>query len=134
MGLAFGAKSDFPTLRAAAAMSDHYPVIEARTRVRLADRFLDRAGRPISLDEWAVKRRDPDYCRVGYWEGEGGAWVYTFWMGLDVRFGVGSEPAIFDTHVSALVISHTWNGPARPIPRVELAHYMIVSLPMLKPE
>jgi hypothetical protein len=69
--------------------------------VRLRDRFFDRAGHRISLDEWAVKRRDPVYCRIGYWEGEGGAWIYTFWMGLDLSFGVGAEPAIFDTHVSA---------------------------------
>ncbi|WP_156765389.1 hypothetical protein [Mycobacterium sp. 1245852.3] len=74
---------------------------QGASRVRLRDRFFDRAGRPISLDEWTVRRLDPDYCRIGYWEGEGGAWIYTFWMGLDLSFGVGAEAAIFHTHVSA---------------------------------
>ena len=55
----------------------------------------------MSLAEWARKRQDPDYCRIGYWEGEGGAWVYTFWFGLDLSFGMGAPPATFDTHVSA---------------------------------
>jgi hypothetical protein len=83
-------------------MADHHSMDRGPSaRVRLADRFFDRAGRPISLAEWAIKRRDVNYCRVGYWEGEGGAWVYTFWIGLDVSFGVGAEPAIFETQVSA---------------------------------
>lgn len=67
----------------------------------MRDRFFDRAGRPIGLDEWAAKRRDPAYCRIGYWEGEGGAWIYTFWIGLDLSLGVGSQPAIFETQMSA---------------------------------
>ncbi len=41
-------------------------------RVGLTDRFFDRKGRLISLTEWARKRQDPDFCRIGYWEGEGG--------------------------------------------------------------
>jgi hypothetical protein len=70
-------------------------------RVRLQDRFYDKDGNPITLQQWAAHRADADYCQLGYWEGEGGAWIYTFWLGLDTSFGVGAGPAIFHTQVSA---------------------------------
>lgn len=68
-------------------------------RVRQLDRFFDKSGEPISLREWAILRQDPAYTRVGYWEGEGGSWVYTVWLGLDLFFGLETGPAIFDTRV-----------------------------------
>ena len=111
-------------------MSDHlYPGTEAVLRVRLRDRFFDRAGRPIPLDEWAVKRSDPNYSRIGYWEGEGGAWIYTFWIGLDLSFGVGAEPAIFDTHVSAFGNQPylEWACPTDTERRAHLLHDRVVS-------
>jgi hypothetical protein len=80
----------------------HWTAIPPRIgRVREHDQFFNKAGQPISLNQWAIHRRDNDYCRLGYWEGEGGAWVYTFWLGLDMSFGVGACPAIFDTQVAA---------------------------------
>jgi len=53
-----------------------------RSRQRI-DIFLDRSNNPITIVDWAHKRRDPDYCIVAQWEGEGGASVCTFWLGVD---------------------------------------------------
>lgn len=111
-------------------MTDHpWTSRDATSRVRVTDRFFDRAGRPISIAEWAVKRRDSDYCRIGYWEGEGGAWVYTFWIGLDVSFGVGAEPAIFDTQVSAFGFQPhlEWACPTDTEWRARALHDRVVS-------
>lgn len=98
------------------------------SRVRLQDRFFDRGGQRISLEQWASKRRDPDYCRIGYWEGEGGAWIFTFWMGLDLSFGVGAEPAIFDTHVSAFGNQPylEWSCPSDTERRAHALHRRVV--------
>jgi len=96
-------------------MNRHLAGVEPTSlRVRTRDQFYDRAGGPISLSDWATRRRDPDYCRVGYWEGDGGAWIFTFWLGIDTSFGVGALPAIFDHMWQPSEISHTLNGPARP--------------------
>ncbi|WP_156747857.1 hypothetical protein [Mycobacterium sp. 1465703.0] len=111
-------------------MSDHlHSAAEAVSRVRLRDRFFDRAGRSISLDQWAAKRRDPDYCRIGYREGEGGAWIYTFWMGLEPSLGVGAEPTIFNTHVSAFGNQPylEWACPSDTESRAHALHDCVVS-------
>jgi hypothetical protein len=97
-------------------------------RVRLTDRFFDKSGNPINLEEWAQKRRDPSYCCVGYWEGEGAAWIYTFWFGLDISFGNGAMPAIFDTHVSAFGNQPhlEWNCPTDTDERALALHQRVV--------
>lgn len=98
-------------------------------RVRTADRFFDRDGRPITLPQWAVLRSDPGYCCVGYWEGEGDAWIYTFWLGLDVSFGTGAEmAAIFQTHVSAFGGQPyvDWISPSDSLERAEALHRRVV--------
>jgi hypothetical protein len=101
----------------------------APPRVRTSDQFYDRAGNPISLSNWATRRRDPDYCCVGYWEGEGSAWIYTFWLGIDMSFGVGALPAIFDTHVAAFGNQpHVeWTCPTDSLTRALTLHKTVVS-------
>ena len=83
--------------------------------VRLTDQYFDQRGHSISLGEWARKRRDPNYCCFGYCHGKGAAWVCTFWLGLDVSFGKGALPSIFDTQVSAFGNQPMSNGPVRQI-------------------
>jgi hypothetical protein len=97
-------------------------------RVRSSDNFYDKTGKPMSLTEWVIRRRDPEYCRLGYWEGEGGAWIYTFWLGLDMSFGVGAMPAIFDTHVAAFGNQpHVeWTCPTDTSQRALALHHRVV--------
>ena len=102
---------------------------QATPRVRTADRFFNRDGQPITLLDWANLRRDPDYCCIGYWEGEGGAWIYTFWLGLDISFGAGADAsAIFDTHVSAFGSQPyvDWTCPTDSVERAQALHQRVV--------
>ena len=111
-------------------MNRHLAGVEPTSlRVRTRDQFYDRAGGPISLSDWATRRRDPDYCRVGYWEGEGGAWIFTFWPGIDMSFGVGALPAIFDTHVAAFGNQPyvEWTCPTDSLARALTMHQTVVS-------
>ncbi len=99
------------------------------SRVRTTDRFFDRDGRPITAQRWAALRSDPGYCRVGYWEGEGDAWIYTFWLGLDVSFGAEAEmAAIFQTHVSAFGSQPyvDWISPSESLDRARALHLRVV--------
>jgi hypothetical protein len=103
--------------------------LQVTPRVRTYDRFFDRDGKPITVLDWAALRSDPAYCRVGYWEGEGGAWIYTFWLGLDISFGVGGEAtAIFDTHVSAFGNQPyaDSNCPSDTLERAQCVHQRVV--------
>ena len=77
--------------------TDKGPASSARPR---ADGFLDRSNNRITITEWERRRRDPDYCIVAHWQGEGAASVCTFWLGVstdsedDARYN-------FATHVCA---------------------------------
>jgi hypothetical protein len=97
-------------------------------RVRLQDRVYDKDGNPITLQQWAAHRADADYCRLGYWEGEGGAWIYTFWLGLDTSFGVGAGPTIFHTQVAAFGNQpHVeWTCPTDTLQRAVTLHCRVV--------
>jgi hypothetical protein len=97
-------------------------------RIRLNDQFFDRRGHSISLGEWAQKRRDPNYCCVGYWHGEGAAWIYTFWLGLDMSFGKEALPSIFDTQVAAFGNQpHVeWSCPTDTYERALALHQRVV--------
>lgn len=62
--------------------------------------YYDRAGKPLSLEEWAAlfesggreEMKRVDATNVG------GYWVSTVWLGLDHSFG-GGPPLIFETMV-----------------------------------
>jgi hypothetical protein len=59
--------------------------------------YYDRAGNPITLDEWAAmatrKARRVALTEVGPYV------VSTVWLGLDHGFGPGHAPLIFETMV-----------------------------------
>jgi hypothetical protein len=63
---------------------------------------FDRAGNPITHDEWMVLRGDDpdkDRMRVGLWlSPDGEVRVSTVWMGLDHSFGDGPKE-IFETMI-----------------------------------
>ena len=66
-------------------------------------RFLDRAGNSITLAQWARLRRDPSYCMIDQWRGEGGAHAEVYWVGSDPspcfnarRVSFGLSVAAFD--------------------------------------
>lgn len=96
--------------------------------VRTADRFLDKDCQTLTIEQWALKRNDPTFCSIGYWQGEGGAWVYTFWLGLDMSFGVGAVPAIFNTQVAAFGNQpHVeWECPSDTEERAVAVHHRVV--------
>jgi hypothetical protein len=107
----------------------HWAAVVPRIgRVRQHNQFYDKAGQPISLSQWAIHRQSIDYCRLAYWEGEGGAWIYTFWLGLDMSFGIGAVPAIFDTHVAAFGNQpHVeWTCPTDTVQRALALHKRVV--------
>jgi hypothetical protein len=60
--------------------------------------YYDKAGRPITLDEWATLREDGEYFRVAETTVADRWWVSTVWLGIDHGFGLG-EPVIFETMV-----------------------------------
>lgn len=60
-------------------------------------RYLDRAGKPLTITEWMALNDDRSYVQVGLAE-VGEAEVSTIWLGLDHSFG-GGQPIIFETLV-----------------------------------
>lgn len=59
--------------------------------------YFDRAGRPITFDEWA-RLWQPEYKRVALDE-LGEIRISTVWLGLDHRFGDAGPPLIFETMI-----------------------------------
>ena len=57
--------------------------------------YYDRAGQPMTDDEWHSRFCDDAYCRVAEDHVEGFA-ISTVWTGIDYSFGFG-EPLIFET-------------------------------------
>lgn len=71
------------------------------TQTALPLNLLDREGAPITLAQWTGLRRDPGYCVIGRWRGEGGAHVEVFWTGFDLVSGFHARPQIFGVCVAA---------------------------------
>jgi hypothetical protein len=71
---------------------------------------------------WLLSDRVLGKARVG-------AWVDALWMGLDVSSGVGAEPPIFDTHVSAFGNQPylEWSCPTDTQGRARALHDRVVS-------
>lgn len=66
------------------------------------DRYYDRAGQPISMEEWAGLHHDPDYIRVvrsSIITPAGPGTVSTVWLGLDHNFSGIGPPVIFETMI-----------------------------------
>lgn len=69
--------------------------------------FYDIDGSPLDMPEWSAKsarKRTEDYGRVGSDEVslDGVAvWVSTVWLGIDMGWGLGPVPIIFETAVFA---------------------------------
>jgi len=61
-------------------------------------RIFDRAGRPITLEEFDRLLSDPDVRRVAE-DVVGPYWISTVWLGLDHRFRGDGPPLIFETMV-----------------------------------
>lgn len=59
----------------------------------------DRAGRPMSDEDWARALQDTDGRRIARTELPDGKLVSTVWLGLDHRLGVDGSPLIFETMV-----------------------------------
>ena len=64
-------------------------------------RFRDREGNSITLAQWARLRRDPSYCMIDRWRGEGGAYVEVYWVGSDPSPGVNVRRVSFGLSVAA---------------------------------
>ena len=63
--------------------------------------YFDKAGKPLSMEAWAIRFEDMHYRRIGdtdVW-GDGRARVSTVWLGLDHNFGSVGPPIIFETLV-----------------------------------
>jgi hypothetical protein len=71
------------------------------TRAVLPLNFFDRQGHPITMVQWARLRRDPSYCVVDRWRGEGGAHVEVVWTGFDLLSGFHARPQVFGLYISA---------------------------------
>lgn len=61
--------------------------------------YYDKAGKPLTLREWAVLFEDMEYRRIGYDEFANGAHVSTVWLGLDHNWFPGGPPLIFKSMV-----------------------------------
>jgi hypothetical protein len=59
--------------------------------------YYNRAGEPITTDEFMALHQDPEYGRVAETMLDP-YWVSTVWLGLDHNFG-GGKPLIFETMV-----------------------------------
>lgn len=64
-------------------------------------RFFDRTGNSITLAQWARLRRDPGYCLIDRWRGEGGAHIEMYWVGCDPLPGFHARPESFGLSVAA---------------------------------
>lgn len=64
------------------------------------DRFYDRAGRTISVAQWAHLRGNGDYTVIGDWRDDNGSAVRTVWTGVDVHYGY-ADTFLFETHCLA---------------------------------
>lgn len=64
-------------------------------------RFLDREGTPVTLAQWARLRRDPGYCLIDRWRGEGGAHIEVYWVGCDPSPGFNARRVSFGLSVAA---------------------------------
>ena len=64
-------------------------------------KFFDRDGKAIPLAQWARLRRDPSYCMIDRWRGEGGAHVEVYWVGADPSPGFNARPVSFGLSVAA---------------------------------
>ncbi len=64
-------------------------------------RFFDREGNSITLAQWARLRRDPSYCMIDRWLGEGGAHVDVYWVGSDPSPGFNARRVSFGLSVAA---------------------------------
>jgi hypothetical protein len=64
------------------------------------DLWFDRAGLPITTEEWGRLHAIEDYVRIGSTD-IGPYWVSTVWVGLDHRFIGDGPPIIFETMVFA---------------------------------
>lgn len=73
----------------------------AATQQRQSADFIDRKGNSITLAEWERLRRDPDYCLIDQWLGEGGAHVEVYWVGFDPLSSPHSRPRLFGLCVAA---------------------------------
>jgi hypothetical protein len=65
--------------------------------------YYDKAGQPITRDEWAALRYDPDgkvsdYARIGF-DTIGDVEVSTVWLGIDHAFTLGGPPVIYETMI-----------------------------------
>lgn len=62
--------------------------------------YCDRAGRPMTMEEWAKAFDDLDYKRLARTVLPDGKVVSTIWLGLNHRWGDG-PPLIFESMVFA---------------------------------
>ena len=60
--------------------------------------IYDRAGLPITMEEWGQLREIEEYHRVGSTD-VGEYWVSTVWLGLNHQFSPHGPPLIFETMV-----------------------------------
>ena len=60
--------------------------------------LYDKAGLPISIEEWNTLSMDMEYKVIGSTE-IGPWWISTVWIGLDHRFMGDGPPLIFETMV-----------------------------------
>lgn len=65
---------------------------------RQAPRMFDKAGQPISLQQWSIYAEDEHYKRVGLWYSDTHrTHVSTVWTGVDP--GTCPQPQIFETMI-----------------------------------
>lgn len=62
--------------------------------------FYDKAGKPITLNEWAELSSNEEYRRVALSRGNGLA-ISTVWLGLNHDWSGLGPPLIFETMVFA---------------------------------
>lgn len=61
--------------------------------------YYDRAGAPISMEEWRAKFEDRDYQRVRWTQISPDVEVSTVWLGLDHNYSGDGPPIIFETMI-----------------------------------
>lgn len=60
--------------------------------------FYDREGRPITMQKWSRMFEDIRY-RVVASNNVNNIWISTIWLGLDLNYGLGGPPLLFETMV-----------------------------------